>query len=339
MKTLIYISVLLMCHFSLSAQEPLRVSPPTTQPQQPTRQPIQYDAVLVTVNGEPITRFDLLIECGGNDETLKKVLDKDGLDVQIEAYRREMLNNLVDRKLVLREYAKYRYPIPPQMIEDAIDKIAQNIGDGSRDTLKKRLKAMGITETEVRQQAFDRIAAEMMVYEYCHRRIAATPRQCYEYYQAHIDDFTISQQWKIQILHILPSSQNPNADSELNTISKILSQDTQRFDELLQLYGKGFSSREGTFSEFENNALREDFQIALKALPEGKNITQPIVIPEGTLFLKVLARGEPYTRPFNEVRLEIKEAIEFPLRQKQTDAFFKRLRKDAIIRDFSNLIE
>lgn len=328
------LSIVIIAFFICVNINAQNVPQPATQ-ESPKRAPIRYDAVLATVNGEPITRFELLLESGTDEVALRKMAKEAERDLLIQEHRKTMLQNLIDRKLVLREYAKYNHPIPNQMVEDAIDRIAANIGDGSRDTLKKKLKQMDISEAELYKQAKNRIAAEMMVYEYCHRRVQATPKQCYDYYTAHQADFEISPQWELQILHILPPSQNPQSDSIVNFIATELSANPQQFNMLLEKYGEGFSSKQNQTSTFENKGLREDFQNALNVLPPQAKVTPPVYIPEGVIFLKVIARGEPRQKSFDEVREEIKELLERPIRKQRTNEFFARLRKNAIIHDFT----
>ena len=97
----------------------------------------QIDSVLVSVNGEPITLLDVILETAGMERRLAGHLTGERLMRETHRIRMEAVEMIILHKLLYLEYLKRPFPIPNQEVESMIDKFATEMGDGTRETLEK----------------------------------------------------------------------------------------------------------------------------------------------------------------------------------------------------------
>lgn len=302
----------------------------------PAEKPLRFNAVLVTVNGDPITLLDLFLKCGGDEKALRQMTDGGVLPSQIEAFRKQTLENIIDRKLIWADYLKYKHPIPKQMIEDALCGMASMLSDGSREGLKEKLKGLGVTLESLREQATEQIATDMMVQEYCYRRVFTTPRQLDSYYQTHIAEFTDPPVRELAMILISLRGRNPDPVETADRIQAELERNPAAFERLSVSYSDAPSADSGgVMGRFTRAQLRVEFETALDSLPSGRRVTDSILIPEGVAFLKILNTDTANIRPFEAVREIIRKQIEAPQRAAKLNAYLNKLRRDAIIRYYS----
>ena len=98
----------------------------------------RVDSVLASVNGEPITLLDVLIESGREEMRLASMFSGARLYSEIAKLRKQVIDEIIVRKLVYGSYKEKPFPIEEQYIENLMDSLAVSMGGGSRGGLIKR---------------------------------------------------------------------------------------------------------------------------------------------------------------------------------------------------------
>lgn len=299
---------------------------------------VRFDAVLSTVNGEPITLLDLLLECGGDEQALAQITESGILPSQIESVRRQALDQIIDRKLIWLDYQKHNYPIPNQLIEDAISNMAKTIADGSREGLHHKIKSLGITMEEVRRRATQQIVTDMMIREFCFRKINTTPRQLDSYYQTHLDAFTEPQQWDLALILLQQRNRTPVPAELIRKLDIELAERPEQFDALADRYSEAPGARDnhGYMGTFSLDKLRPEFADKLLAMPDTQSVSDSIVLTDGICYLKIIQRHPQKVIPFLDIREKIRDQIESPQRKAAILKYISKLRFNAVIRDYSD---
>ena len=141
----------------------------------------RVDSVLASVNGEPITLLDVLIESGREEMRLASMFSGARLYSEIAKLRKQVIDEIIVRKLVYDSYKEKPFPIEEQYIENLMDSLAVSMGGGSRGGLIKKAKELGTTIPELREKVKEKLAVDILLSEYCDRPIYITPKEVYDY--------------------------------------------------------------------------------------------------------------------------------------------------------------
>ena len=252
----------------------------------------RIDSVLVSVNGEPITLLDVILETGSREKELAGIYSGERLFTETHALRVETVDQIVFRKLVYEKYKAEPFDIPRQEIENLLDEFVRTSGADSRASLEKSLLPFGITPERLRDQARERIAVEVLLMRDCDRLVYVTPKEVYEDYKAHPEKWTVPEKISLQMLQINVTAGSAGGDPEsaVKAIRKELDEDPSQknFTRLVLERSDGATASTGGITEgVELDKLRPEFIAALKDRKAG-DVIGPIEAPEAFFFLRVI---------------------------------------------------
>jgi peptidyl-prolyl cis-trans isomerase SurA len=293
-------------------------------------------AILATVNGEPITLYDVLLETRRIEQQLASAETPADLPDAVRAVRRQAVNSLIDRRLLYAEFEARSYRVPEQMVEDLLDDMAADYAGGSRQDLAKRAIADGTTMDELRAKARERTAVDLFVNEICRRSVEVTPAEVLEQYRQNRDRYAEPGRISLQVLllkHDGKLAAHP-ADFPARLQEQLAKADETKFAAFVKLYSEGPArdddGRIGWLTEAE---LRPEFAAAVTDTPPG-GIVGPIAVPEGICFLRVDRRIAPRTLSFEAVKAQIRVDMEKAESDRRYRETIDRLRAQAVIRTF-----
>ena len=145
----------------------------------------RIDSVLVSVNGEPVTLLDVILETGSREKELAGIYSGERLLSETRKLRMETVEQIVFRKLIYEKYKAEPFDISRQDIENLLDEFVRTSGAESRAALEKSLLPAGITPERLREQAKERIAVDVLLMRDCDHHVDVTPKEVYEDYKAH----------------------------------------------------------------------------------------------------------------------------------------------------------
>ncbi len=295
----------------------------------------KVDSILASVNGEPVTLLDILLESAREESRLAAIFTGERLYSETAKLRRKIVDDIVDRKLVYATYKENPFDIDKQYIENMVDSIALSMGDGTRKSLEKRSKAMGTTMDEIREKAKERLAVDVIMGEYCDRQVYVTPKDVYDYYESHILEWVTPEALELQLLLVRRDGGRSGLDAKeaCATMSKSLAgADEAKFKSLARSYSDGpNASSGGAMGSIERSKLRPEFEAALKDLKAGA-IAGPVETPEGFYFIRVEAIAAAITPPFDKVEREIRRKLEDSAKELKRSSYIQGLKDKAIVR-------
>ncbi len=318
MKFYIAIISVLCSVFLLEAQQ--------EQTAVPYQNRISVNSLLATIDGEPITLLDVMLEDGSAERELAGLYTGERLNREIESRRRATLEKIIDRKLIYKEYLKKPFEITRQTVEDVLDRIAATFG--GRDHLEDKLKADGMTVGALKRQIRERIAVDIILARNCDIRAAVTPKEVYDEYLKDSSAYTEPEKISFQIIQIdKTEGQNAAAIAEKLTPS-VMQADETLFQRLAAEYSDGIK---GIAADMSLDGLRPAFRDAMKDKAPG-TVTGPVDTPEAVFFLRISGRRAAMRIPFEQVSQKLYDT----LLQKKTEEirreYRKRLRAKAMIR-------
>jgi len=298
----------------------------------------KVNSILATVNGEPISLLDIIYESGREEARLAMAFRGDELFQETRKLRKKILDEIINRKLIYEDYESNPFKIPEmnQYIESTVDGLSMDIGDGSRDALAEKAKKSGTTLEELKDKARKKIIVDIMVNEYCTRSVYITPKETYEYYEAHRDEFSTPA--AVELDMILIKKDGRHKDSFQSVIDEIkdgaASGNRKIFHTLAVMNSEGPNAENGgEIGSIEVSRLRPEFLAATSSAAPGSGIG-PIETDEGVYFLFLVTKKEKQEPAFDKVESDIREKIRKKFAEKAYDDYIKKLREKAIIRYF-----
>ena len=301
-----------------------------------SKTPVFLSSVLATVNGIPITLYEVVLESANEEQRLAMVFKGNELTREVEKLRMKKTKELVERKLFFQEFKDKEYKIPDQYIEDMLDGLAANMAGGDRKRLEKKALVEGITVKDLKTKAYERIAVDILIQEFCYRIVNVTPKEVNDYYLSHIAEFSKPPQIELQVLLLKKDGRFKDEFEE--TLAKIKTDvakaDKAIFSTLVKLYSEGPDvSKGGNIGWIEESKLRPEFAEALKNLETG-SIASSVKTSEGVYFLRISDTMPSRVLQFESVKDEINDRLTKQRREENYTEYCIKLKDKAVIRYF-----
>lgn len=324
-KALLLCIAMLFCGpFHLLSAEPLSHSRGTS-----------VNSVLASVNGEPVTLLDVVLETAPIERELAVTYSGERLNREIEKLRRDALEDIIKRRLISKEYEADPFVVPEQMIENMIDEHARVLGGLTRKELENRLKKSNMTLADLRSKARERIIVNVILIRNCDKQVVVTPKDVYEEYQKNIDSWSTPAKVEFQMIQL--NRENPRSGTKAEeTAAKLQSILThgageELFAKLAEEYSDG--PRNGFIAIMEIPKLRPEFQAAIKGKRPG-DLIGPLNTNEAIFFIRIRSMQLSTPIPFENIAPELEEQLRRDAIRKKRDEYIRDLRSKALIQYF-----
>ncbi len=292
------------------------------------------DRIIALVNDEVIFLSEL-DEAGRHlFEQIRKSTLPEESEEKIKKARREILNQLIEDKLLDQEIRNRKIEVSEREVDQAIEEVMKKHTLTEND-LKKALAKEGLTYSAYRQRVKLDLGKMRLINREIKAKIVVKEEDLRKYYQQHVREFTEPLEVKLQQI-FLPLS--PTLSSKESGQQKKIAQEIHQrarqgedFGELVQRYSLGPEKAEGgVLGFFKKGELIPELEEAAFQLKRGE-ISEVVPTPQGLHILRVLDRrgGEP--KPFAEVRHRIREQITQAEGMKQFEEWLKALKSKAYI--------
>ncbi|MBR2904630.1 MAG: peptidylprolyl isomerase [Lentisphaeria bacterium] len=296
----------------------------------------QEDSVLVSVNGQPVTLLDVLMETNAAEVRLAGMYSGERLYSEVEKLRRQVVEEIIIRKLVYEEYKRRPFPIDRQYIDRLTDQLAVTMGGGTRLGLEKKARQMGISLDILRDKLKEKIAVDVLIMDACDRPVFITPREVYEYYKNNPKDWTEPKKYSLALL-LIAKKGNKSADDPVKVCEKLKKEIAQikkseDFASLVRTYSDAPGAEQGgNMGDVDEDKLRPEFSAVLNKAVVG-DMPGPIETPEGYYFIRVEKIVPEKKIPYEKVSEKIRGHLENAERIKIRRSYGERLKAGAVIK-------
>ncbi|MBV8773495.1 MAG: peptidylprolyl isomerase [Deltaproteobacteria bacterium] len=279
-------------------------SPPT--PQNPTEYGQSVDRVVASVDGNPITNFDIhnpgagaANAAAGNNPA---AMDPD-----------TTLKQLIAQQLLDQEAQKYA----DRVDDSEVDRFIQQIEDQNHLTdtqLRAQLQAEGTSYEAFRKRAFTQVETMEMVQREVRAKIHVPDSAIETYYKDHPDEFTVNQEkYRLaQILITVPNGAPPDkvaaAQKKAAEVRALALKGTD-FGELARQYSEDDSKNKGgELGEFNPADLNDQIAAAVKQTKAG-DVAPLVHTRYGFHIIKVEEHQQAGVQPLTAVRDQIHDKL------------------------------
>lgn len=289
---------------------------------------VVLDGVLVTVNGQIITKFE-------HDERMLPVYEKtrghrlSADDIaQVDKLSRQFLDQMIDDILILQDAERYKLKINDAEVQEQTKEFLAK-RKMSEDEFKKQLALQRMTRAEfVRNMRRDMIK-HRLIGGVVTNKIAVTDSEVEQRYNERKAEFTKESMVQLALI-IVPAGMSPvelKAQIESGQIS---------FADAANKYsqGPGVGSG-GGIGYIAWKDLAPEWSAALSGLKPGQ-VAQPVRVQDQDGLLEVVALTQGEELPLSAVREQIYQSLHDAKFEKVFQDYMQKLRQKAVI-EYRNL--
>lgn len=295
------IRFLLFCGLMLGMNGPCAVA-----------QAVPVDGYAAMVNHRVITVGEVLSALQPIEHQLRDRYTGRELAKQMQEAYEKVLASLIERSLMLEEFARTERVIPETFVDDQIQEIISERFNNDRESFLRALNEDGMSMQEWREDIRDRLSVMILRRQEVTAHVLISPLAVRAAYDERIDEFTTPAATHLRMIVIPLASEADEAAARAHaeSIWQRL-QDGESFEALAKTYSKDSNAAKGgDWGWIEAGTLRPELdQVAARLQPGG--ISDIVQAGDALYMVKLEERRERHVTPF----LEVSEKLERELSQ------------------------
>ena len=312
----------------------------------------------VICNGSDSSKEEILMHLGNGIaaiaegeiitvEELRKTLDpmipkirlqaKNEIDFnnQINAFSKDILDNMIDRIIIVKEADKLGMQIPPSYIDEEYDSIIRDEFNNNRTKFLSYLNVLGKNPVEFRNDLKENLIVSIMKSRLNDEIPQVSPEKIESYYFENKIRF-----YQPSLIHLKQIILIPDKNDEFEKIVNLSNEIMNKLDagisieELSNKYANTQYNRpNGDWGWLKREDLRAEISEIAFDLDIGE-YSKPIIIDNAVFIIYAENIKDEMIQPISEVRDIIEEILKQELSKKAMNEWLNQLRENAYIRYF-----
>ena len=302
------------------------------------------DRVVAVVNEDVITMSDVNEEGKAFFQKITERAPADELASALRRAREDVLNGLIDKKLIAQEAARQKVTVADEELDAAFKQMSAN-NKMSPEQFRDQLKRIGMTEPVYRENLRNQILQSKLLNYEVRSKIIITDDMVLDYYDTHYTNQVAEGGYYLLQMGFVAKKESrdsgkPDAAAKLDAKKR-----AERVHELVK-NGQDFSTLAKKFSElpsaadggnigtFQKEEMAEYMRTAVTALTPGE-VSQVVETPDGYQFFKLLSSqdgGIVVQAPYDSVKEEIKRQLYEEKLKVEFEAWVTKIREAAYIK-------
>ena len=259
--------------------------------------------------------------------------DEADFNQRINALSKEVLQNMIDRIIIVKAAEEKGLLIPPSYIDQEYDDTITSDFGGDRAKFLQYLTKNGETPREYREKIYRRVVVNVMRQQNRRSESEISPERIEEFYVKNKIRF-----YQDEAMHLRQIILTPLADEGLATLrqtsKKIITEleSGANFGDLARKYSQdNMSRRGGDWGWIKRNELRTELSDAAFALHLG-SFSQPIELNDTVFILYCENKRDEMIQPISQVRDVIEEVLVGEIARETQERWLQDLRNKAYVR-------
>lgn len=294
------------------------------------------NGILAVVEDRIITRDEVMKEVEPFIPQIRqKSLSEFEFNKRVGDYIREIVQNMIDRELIVKDFRDKGMTIPQSYLDSNFDDYLKREFNGDRAEFLKFVQSQGKTIKQFKQEQEKDLIVGYMQNNKRQAVAEISPKKIKDYYEANKAKWYTPASAKISLI-TLKTGRTATLDENRKLAKEIVAKFNagEKFSELARKYSKDDSSAKGGewgwYKKGELNPLLDKQAFAIEA---GK-ITEPVEIGDMIFILKVEEKKPEGISPIDDVR----EQIEWTIAEQNGREIYRKwvegLRQKAYIKYF-----
>lgn len=255
---------------------------------------------------------------------------------RIQALQSEVVQSLVDRILVIKEFERQGFQLPESIIDNEIQIILVNEFDGDRAAFLQHLQNQGLSTRSFRREVRESLILRIMRGQMRQSQAVVSPVRMEEFYAQNPHLFTEEESVYLRIIELSTITAEP-LEVLRQTAEKIRAElaDGASFEELARRHSQHAGSRGsgGSLGWIKTVDLREDWQETIRQLEVGQT-SEPIETGRSLFLLHVEDFRKGGVQPLSKVRDRIEEELVNRMARDAQERWLERIRQKYYVRFF-----
>ncbi len=269
-------------------------------------------------------------------ELQKQARNEKEFNEKLESLQEEVVQNLIDRVLIVKEFYKdEKRHVPASYVDNMVAETIITQFDGDRSKYLAYLRARGISQKDYRKEQ-----EESMIYDYMRgqqQKSASTvsPVKIEAFYNENKERFYQEDSVHLRLIQL--ARKEDDTDDTLKTRAAEVNVQLAAgadFGDLARQYSS--DSRKGKGGDWgwqRRPDLRKEFSDVIFSLEKGQR-SEPLIMPEGAFIFYVEDRKHAGTLPIDEARPEIERALVQQSSRQAMERWMEKLRRNAYVKHF-----
>lgn len=251
------------------------------------------------------------------------------------AVRKDILNHLVNQKLINQETERSKITVSKREIDNTIERIKE-AGLYTDEMLRRMLAREGLTMEEYRSRIREQILKTKLVNLKVKSRIIITKEDIKLYYESHSDKFKGEKKYHLRniVINFPPHADEAARLTVFEKMEKILAklEEGQPFEDMATIYSESpLAAKGGDLGLFRLDELSPQLQEAARGMEAGE-FTSVLDTSQGYQILFVQEIVKAPRKTLEEVASEIEEKLFNETVDKKFWSWLENLRKGSYIR-------
>ncbi len=257
-------------------------------------------------------------------------------NAKIEALQDSVIQDLIDRVLIIKEFKKdEKKHIPDAIVEAEISRMQSEQFDNDRSKFLAYLRSRGTTLREFRREQEEEIIYRYMQGQQRKSQSVISPVKIETFYNENKDRFYREDEVHLRLIQL--SRVEGDTDASLTEqANNILAQMKagKSFEDLAKEFSKDQrKSKGGDWGWLKRSDFKKEFSDPAFALKKGE-VSQPVVLPEGCFLLFAEDRKYAGIQPIDEVRDQIERILVTQLTRSGQERWLERLRRNGYVKHY-----
>lgn len=273
---------------------------------------IEIDKIVAIVNNETITLSELeKVVSMESQEALKGISEADRAGAE-EKLRKDILNELIDRRLQLQRAKKLGIAVSAEDLKEAINDIKRknSLNDAA---FEKALAMENMTLKEYEERLREQLMIAKLFNQEVRTKVVVTDKDIASFYEDNKQNFLIIE--SVKVSHIFLKLPEKSGEKEMNELKETLDKVQKRlkggedFAEVARAYSNGPTAGSGgSLGILKKGEMAPELEEVAFLLKKGE-ISGPIWTRQGVHILRVEDRGEGRYKKLDEVTEEIRKTL------------------------------
>lgn len=255
---------------------------------------------------------------------------------KLEALHDDIIQNLIDRVLIVKEFKKdEKHRIPESYIDNHLSEIIITQFDNDRSKFLAYLRGRGTTIREYRKEVEEDIIYNYMRQQQRKSQSIVSPVKVETFYNENKDKFYQEDSVHMRLIQFRRG--DGETDQELRgkaeaVINRLKAGES--FEELAKEVSQDARKNKGGDWGWRNRTdLKPELGDPVFSLKKGE-VTQPILMPEGAFLIYVEDRKYAGVQPIDEVRPQIEQTLVTQMARTNTEHWLERLRRNGYVKHY-----
>lgn len=277
--------------------------------------------IVAVVNGEAITLHDLKneVEQGGPD---MNQIDPDDIN-QSEAMRREVLEAMINDKLLKQEAERFEIKVSDEEVEGQMNQIRKENGL-SQAEFEQAVKEQGMSMDEYRQALHEEIKKRKLLSNMVHQKVVVADDEIQEFYQQNQEDYGQPQTVRLRLI-VHPDQ------TKLQEVRQAIDSGETSFAQAADNVSKGPGAGQGgDLGEMRWKDLRSEWQDVVSSLDPGE-VSQVFSLQDNYALLYLEEYTDQNTQVNESLKKDIRDQLYSQKLENRYKDYIEGLREKAVI--------